>query len=138
MTRNISRLLYALAATIFLLGSLAHAAVYFRKAGADIGASGLKLFMQTELKALWLCDSTTLFALAIVFFYLAARPTGASRTLVSLIALVPAGTTLLLYAFLGAFYAAHLLLAAIAMILVAAFFAPQTEETPSAMARSRV
>lgn len=138
MTRIVPRVLYATAATIFAFGSLAHAAVYFRKAGADIGASSLAPFAQTELKALWLCDSTTLFALAIIFFCLAARPAGASRTLVSLIALVPAGTTFLLYVFLGAFYAAHLLLAAIAMILVAAFLAPQTEETPSALARSRV
>ncbi|HUO91466.1 MAG TPA: hypothetical protein VMU22_01020 [Rhizomicrobium sp.] len=134
MTRIVPRMLYAAAATIFLFGGLAHAAVYFRKAGADIGTSSLKLFTQTELKALWLCDSTTLSALAILFFYLAARPTSADRAVVSLIALVPAGTTFLLYAFLGAFYAAHLLLAATVMIAAASFFQPDANRALSPVA----
>ncbi len=137
MARNFSRLLYALSAAIFALGGLAHAAVYFRKSDGEIGASNLAPFTLTELKALWLCDSTTLIGLAIVFFYLAARPGSANRTLVSLMALIPVGTTFLLYAFLGAFYAAHLLLAAVAMILAAALLAPQTVKAPSTFTATR-
>ena len=132
MTRIIPRVLYATAATIFAFGSLAHAAVFFRKAGADIGASSLSPFTQTELKALWLCDSTTLIALAILFGFLAVRPAAINRTLVLLIALVPAGTTFLLYTFLGAFYAAHLLLAATLMAVLASVLQPDTNRALAA------
>jgi len=127
MTRILPRFLYAAAAVIFAFGSLAHAAVFFLKAGAGIGASNLTPLLQSELKGLWLCDSTTLAALAAVFFYLAARPQAANRSLVVLIALVPAGTTLVLYVFMGAFYAAHMLLAATAMAVTASFLAPARE-----------
>jgi hypothetical protein len=127
MTRMLPRLLYAASAAIFAFGSFAHAAVFFLKAGAGIGASNLSPLLQSELKGLWLCDSTTLAALAAVFFYLAARPQAANRTLVILVALVPAGTTLVLYVFMGAFYAAHMLLAATAMAITANLLGPARE-----------
>ena len=134
MTRNIPRLLYALSATIFGFGGLMHALAYARKALPDIAASNLTPFFQAELKGLWLCDSTTLVALAILFGFLAVKPAAASRTLVLLIALVPAGTIFVLYTFLGAFYAAHLLLAATAMVVLASLLSSETDSALSAAA----
>src|SRR5277367_5911735 len=137
MARTVSRLLYVASASIFTFGGLAHAFVYAKKSGAEIAASNLSPFFQAELKALWLCDSTTLVALAAIFFYLAVKPTAASRTIVFLIALVPAGTTFLLYTFLGAFYAAHLLLLATGMAVVASLLTSETAQSHPAAARSR-
>jgi hypothetical protein len=137
MVRTVSRLLYAASATIFAFGGLAHALVYAKKSGAEITASNLSPFFQAELKALWLCDSTTLVALAAAFFYLAVKPTAANRTVVLLMALVPAGTTFVLYAFLGAFYAAHLLLLATSMAVVASLLTSETARSLSAAAGSR-
>jgi hypothetical protein len=134
MNRIVSRSLYAVSACIFAFGSLAHAFAYVKAALPHFAASNLSPFFQAELKGLWLCDSTTLAALAVVFFYLAVRPAAASRTLVFLIALVPAGTTLALYAFLGAFYAAHLLLLATGMVITASVLTPQTGSLPAAAA----
>ena len=132
MTRNLSRLLYALSAAIFGFGGLMHALAYARKALPDFTASSLAPFFQAELKALWLCDSTTLIALALLFGYLAVKPAAMSRTLVWLVALVPAGTTFMLYTFLGAFYAGHLLLAATAMVVLASVLSPETDRALAA------
>jgi len=129
MTRNLSRLLYALSALIFGFGGVMHALAFVRKALPTIAASNLAPFFQAELKTLWLCDSTTLVALAVLFGYLSVKPCAMSRTLVWLVALVPAGTTLLLYTFLGPFYAGHLLLAATVMAVLASALSPETDRS---------
>lgn len=127
MTRKFSRLLYATSAIIFGFGGLMHALAYVRKALPTVAGSSLSPFFQAELKALWLCDSTTLVALAILFGYLSVKPAAISWPLVWLIALVPAGTTFMLYTFLGAFYAGHLLLAATTMVVLASVLSPETD-----------
>lgn len=132
MTRSIPRILYAAAALIFAFGSFAHTLSYFRKAMATISASNLPPFYEQALKSLWLCDSTTLAALAAVSIYLAAKPSAASRTLVLLIALVPAGTTFMLYTFLGAFFAGHLLLAATVLLVLASSLNAQSDRVLAA------
>ena len=63
----------------------------------------------------------TLLILAVVFGLLAAKPALASGVAVSLIALVPVGTAVLLYIFMGLFPAAHLLLVAGSLALAAGF-----------------
>ena len=119
MNQTVNRTLLASASFIFGVGGFLHARAFFSKASAAIDSSGMKDFFGHELKVWWLADSTTLIGLALICGYLAFRPHAVTRTMLSLLALVPASTTALLYGFLGSFYAAHLLLLGTAMVFVA-------------------
>jgi hypothetical protein len=125
MNHRIPRLLLAASAAIFAFGGMMHAAAYMAKASSNISAANLPPFLGAELKVLWLADSTTLMALALVVGFIAAKPVSAARAVVVLLALVPAGTTVLLYLFLGPFYAGHLLMAASVMVVVAGLLMPK-------------
>ena len=116
MNRTIRRVLLAGASIIFGVGGFLHTGAFFSKAAAVIDSSGVKVFFDHELKVLWLADSTTLISLALICGYLAFRPHAVTRTVLILLALVPASTTALLYGFLGSFYAAHLLMIGTAMV----------------------
>lgn len=126
MDSRIPRLLLAAAAAIFAFGGAMHAAAYTAKALPSISRSNLPPFLGAEIKVLWLADSTTLIALALVLGFIAVKPTSATKAVVMLLAVVPAATTALLYIFLGPFYAGHLLLAASAMVFVAGLIMPAT------------
>jgi len=95
-----------------------HAAA-FPKALVAIDGSNLPHFYGGSSKGLWLADSATLFLLAAIFGLIALRPSLATRTVVILVALIPAATAVLLYAFLGGFIAGHLLLLIAVLALVA-------------------
>ena len=112
------RFLLAFSSILLLVGGIAHAAA-FNRALAVIAASNLPPFIGNSFKALWLADSATQVILAVLFGLVAARPSTATRSMVALPALIPATTAVLIYTFLGGFYAGHLLLVAAA----AAFFA---------------
>jgi hypothetical protein len=119
MNLLVSRLLLAVSALILALGAVLHAKAFPTAAAARIDASSLPVFLGGELKALWLADSTTLLATAAILSLAAVRPTAASGWLLMLVALIPAATAVMIYAFLGGFYAGHLLMAAAAMAFVA-------------------
>jgi hypothetical protein len=119
-----ARLLLASSAAICMFGGIMHAVAYDRKAAQVISSSGLPKFFAAELKVLWLADTTTLVALSLVFAFIAIKPQTASRAVTMLLAIVPAATALLLYFFLGSFYAAHLLLIASAMVFAAGLKLP--------------
>jgi hypothetical protein len=121
-----SRICYAAAAAILLLGAFLHARAFALKTAAIIDGSGLPAAQNSALKALWLADSTTLATVAVALLVLAARPQAASRPIAVLLALIPAGTTVLIYVFVGQFFAAHLLLAAVVLSLIGTFSAPKT------------
>jgi hypothetical protein len=117
MAKASSRLLLALSAAILAVGGLMHASAFDRTLSA-LAASNLDAFYANSLEALWLIDSATLLALAVVFGLVAARPDLASRPVIILLALVPAATAFFLYKFIGNFVPAHMLLAsAIATVL---------------------
>jgi hypothetical protein len=116
----LSRGLLAGAALIFASGGILHAVAYFSKAQVLIEAANVKLFFGNELKVLWLADSTTMTGLALIFGLFSLRPAFGSRALLLLLALLPGATTALLYAYLGPFYAAHLLLLGTVMVVLAA------------------
>ena len=120
MRQVMFRFLLGLAAAIFGFGGVVHAKAYFAKALPGLDGSNLPSFMADEFKVLWLADSTTLIAIALLLAYLVLRPSAADRTAVMLLALLPAATAALLYVFLGGFYAAHLLMAASAMVFAGA------------------
>jgi hypothetical protein len=119
MNRRTPRLLLAVSAAIFAFGGVMHTTAYVAKASASINAANVPPFLGAELKVLWLADSTTLLALAFLFAFIAVKPTSATRTIVVLLALIPTATAMLLYIFLGPFYAGHLLMAASVMAVIA-------------------
>lgn len=92
-------------------------------AAAALDRARLAHFMVAELKVLWLADSTTLLMLALTTGYAALRRKPASGPLFFLVAAVPAATAVLLYTYLGRFYAAHMLLAASVMVAAAGLVA---------------
>ena len=119
MDRRTPRLLLAASAAIFALGGIMHTVAYVAKASASITAANVPPFLGAELKVLWLADSTTMLALALLFAFIAAKPASAASIVVVLLALIPAATATLLYLFLGPFYPSHLLMVASVMAFVA-------------------
>lgn len=126
--RLLVRLLLAVSCLIFGFGGVMHALAYRASALRDIDASNLAPFLGSEVKVLWLADSTTLIALALITGFIALRPRSANGAVIMLIGLVPAATALLLYAFLGGFYAGHMLMAAAAMVFLAGALTPASHE----------
>jgi hypothetical protein len=115
MQSRAPRVLLGLSSAILLFGGAMHGVAYMLKAASAIGLSNLPPFLASELKVLWMADSTTLISVGATYAFLAVRPQAASGVVVLLITAVPAATTVLLYGFLGGFYAAHLLAAASVM-----------------------
>ncbi len=109
MVARTPRLVLALSSLLSAAGGAIHA-VAFRRARVAIDASNLPHFYAASSKGLWLADSVTLLIVAAVFGLIAARPSTVTRSLVLLVALIPAATAILLYTFIGNFLAAHLLL----------------------------
>ena len=118
-----SRFLLALSSLLSAAGGAIHAAA-FRKALTAINASDLPHFYAGSSKALWLGDSTTLFIVSLILGVIAARPSKAMRAIVVLVALAPLATAILIYTFLGGFFAGHVLLAIAALALLAGMLLP--------------
>lgn len=119
METNLARILLALSAVILAFGGTMHASA-FRKMLTAVDASNLQPFYASSLKGLWLIDAATLFTVAIIFAVISAQPTFASKSVVILLALVPAATAFFLYRFIGNFLPAHMLLASAAAAIIAA------------------
>jgi hypothetical protein len=117
------RLLLAFSSLLLVAGGVVHA-LAFNRARAAFAASNLLPFFGNTAKALWLADSTTLWMVAAVFGLIAARPAAATGPVVMLVALIPTATAVLIYLFLGSFFAGHLLLAAAAMAFFAGLWLP--------------
>jgi hypothetical protein len=113
---RVSRWLLALSALLLFLGGIAHAAA-FGKAAAVLAASSVPSFFGNAFKALWLIDSSTQEILALTFGLAALKPATATRLSLSLAALIPAATAMVIYSFLGGFFAGHLLMLASATAL---------------------
>jgi hypothetical protein len=117
MVKTLPRFLLAFASITLLLGGVIHASA-FHKAASALAAVDLPSFYANSFKALWLIDSATLIALAIVFGIITARPLMATRWTVVLLALIPAATAVLIYTFVGRFFPAHMLaVASVAAVL---------------------
>jgi hypothetical protein len=118
MNNRLPRLLLALASAILLLGSFMHTSA-FKKTVAAVAISNLPPFFGNALKALWLIDSITLAILGVIFALIALKPVSTRRSLILLLGLIPAGTSILLYTFMGMFIPAHMLLTAAVLIFIA-------------------
>ena len=128
-----NRLLLAFSSLILALGGLAHARAFRGAVAAISNAHLASSIYGKDFQTLWLADSTTLLAVAALFAMIAVRPSIATRTLVFVIALIPAATAILIYVFVGNFYAGHLRRGAAIAALVAALGARASR--PQAAAR---
>ena len=86
-------------------------ALAFHRTQSVVSVSQLPPFFGNSFKLLWLGDSATMLVLAVIFAVIAARPAVATKPMVLLVALIPAATAILLYVFLGNFFAGHIQLA---------------------------
>lgn len=118
MITRTPRFLLAFCSLLMLAGGLMHATA-FKLTVSAVSTSNLTPFFGNSFKALWLGDSTTMFVLAVIFGLIAARPSVATRPLLCLIALIPATTAVLLYVFLGGFFAGHILMLTAVLAFVA-------------------
>lgn len=118
MTSSTPRLLLAFGSFLQAFGGIAHSSA-FPKASAALDTVGLPPFFSNSFKALWLADSTTMFALAAVLAAIAIRPSAATKSVVLLLGLIPLFVAALIYFFLGSFFAAHLLLATAVLVFIA-------------------
>jgi hypothetical protein len=114
----VSRLLLAFAALLMALGGFVHAAA-FSKARDQLATTSMPPFFTSSFKALWLADSTTMASLMLIFGLIALRPDLASRPVTALLALVPAAIAVLIYVFVGNFFAGHMLMATAAAVIAA-------------------
>ena len=127
MVSRTPKFLLTFASLLSAAGGALHAAA-FRKALTAIAASNLPRFYGGSSEGLWLADSATLFILAAIFGLIAARPAMATGPLVMLVALIPAATAVLLYVFLGNFFAGHLLMAIAALAFGAGMLLPKQRQ----------
>jgi hypothetical protein len=118
MGKLLPRLLLAVASLLLLLGGLAHAAA-FKKASNAVEAANMTPFYNGSFKGLWLIDAARLVTLAFIFAFIAVRPATVSGAVVTLLALLPAGTAFVLYGFMGSFVPAHILLLCAALVGIA-------------------
>jgi len=122
------RFLLAIPALIFAVGASIHGGVA-PVAATRINSSNLSPLLAAQLKALWIADSTTLFALAFVFAALAISPSSASRRLILLLAIPTAAESVVVFYFLGSFFAGYLLSVASVCIIIAGLIKPSSEAT---------
>jgi hypothetical protein len=123
------RFLLASSSLILAVGGVMHAAAY-GKAVAAIAGSNLPAFFGNALKVFWLGDSATMILLAAIYSWIALRPRAATKSVIVLLALLPASTAVLLYAFFGAFFAAHMSLAAAVLTFAAGLQFPVLGHEP--------
>ncbi len=124
--RALPRLLLLIAALLELFGGIVHA-MAFHKAIAALAASNLPAFFGGSLKAFWLADSIDALILAALFLLFAAQPQRATRPVILLLALMPASIAVLLYTFLGNFFAAPFMLVIAALVFAAGLFWPRAD-----------
>src|SRR5271167_1568423 len=119
--RAISRGLMLFSAFCLLAGGIAHS-MACAKAASIAAQAHLRVPYAAMFEGLWINASTTSFAMAIVFTFVAAFPSVAARPLVILLALLPFASAGAIYATMGNFLPGHVLLAAGIAALAAGIF----------------
>jgi hypothetical protein len=113
-----------------------HGVTIRRTLAAIDRVSNLTPFLSKSFKMLWIADATTMGILALVFGLIAVQPTAASRPVVVLLGLVYVTVAILVYVFLGNFFAGHLLLAGALAVLLAGLLLPGAERQAPVGARA--
>ncbi|HEY2069340.1 MAG TPA: hypothetical protein VGG48_07285 [Rhizomicrobium sp.] len=124
---RVPRLLLVLATLLLLFGTAMHGSA-FTKTSTVVAGSDLPVFFGGSLKAFWLNDCAAMLILAALLALLAAKPAMGSRGIVLLLALFPAAIGVLLYVFIGPFFAAPFNLAIAALIFLGGLFWPRQSE----------
>jgi hypothetical protein len=115
--KSFSRILLAFSALVFVLGAWIHTSA-FGKLSAAVAKSDLPAFFADGFRVLWLQDSALQIVFAILFTFVAIKPSAATKPIIILIALIPATTATLIYCVIGNFIGGHIFLAgALAAIL---------------------
>jgi hypothetical protein len=109
--RIVSRCLLALSALILAGGGSVHALAY-AKASTVAERSTLPTFFVAAFKALWLSDSLSSVAVALVFAAIALFPRLATKPLIMLMALGPIAVAIGVFVTMGNFYGGYLTLLA--------------------------
>ena len=122
-----SRLLMAFSSLTMLVGSAMHTSAYM-KVVPLIDRSGLPSQYAAIYKGLWLSDSTTVFILGLIFGAAALFPRFAARPIIILVALIPIGSAATIYATIGSFSPAHILLGSGVVVLIAQFLPGQNSK----------
>src|SRR5277367_2189661 len=118
------KVLLIFSSVLLALGAVMHASA-FHKTDAAVAASNLAPFFGNSLRALWLADATTLWAVAALYALSAFKPSLSSRAVIWLTSFIPAATAFMLYVFLGAFFAGHLLMLAALTACIAGIMYPK-------------
>jgi hypothetical protein len=109
--RPLARIMLAVSAFSLGIGGTIHARAL--PTAAEIADhSSMPHFFAAAFKGLWLCDSINSIALALVFSAIAVVPRIASGVLVMLLACMPLGTAVGLFASMGNFPPGYVMLAA--------------------------
>ena len=116
--RTLPRVLFAFTALCLLGGSVIHTSAY-PKASAVIESSGLRAPYAAMFRGLWLNDSVVLVFLGLSFALLAVWPRLGTRPLVVMLALLLIASATSMYATMGNFFPAHLLLVSGVAALIA-------------------
>jgi len=107
--KTISRILLTFSAIVFAFGAYIHTSAFGRMSDT-VAKSDLPAFFGNGFRALWLMDSSVQIISAIVFAFVAIKPTAATKPIVLLIALIPLTTSVVIYCLIGNFIGGHLFL----------------------------
>lgn len=111
-------------AALIIAGVASYFAVAYVTASIAVGNSGLKIFYQESVRAMWLGFCAQLGLLAAVLLYAAARPRGISRQMLIVLAFMPMMSTVMLFWFAASRLGGFFLGLAALLMLVAAFAWP--------------
>jgi hypothetical protein len=123
VTDGLARLLVGAASALLAFGGVMHALAFPL---ADEAAASLPAFFAGSLRLLWLADSAVMLTLAMAFALSALRAGAASRLMIAVLSVIPLATAALVYVFLGAFFAGHLLAASGALALLGSLLGRST------------
>ena len=107
--KTLSRILLAFSAFVFAFGAYVHTSAFGRMSDT-VAKSDLPAFFGNGFRTLWLMDSSVQIISAIVFAFVAIKPTAATKPIVLLIALIPLTTCVVIYCLIGNFIGGHLFL----------------------------
>ncbi len=128
MRNVLARLALGFAALGLIAGGLIHASPFVGVA-TMLDDTAIRPFMKDAFKALWLEDSLVLILLGLAASAMAARLVRADAAVLILLGLMPIGTSVLVYHFIGNFFGGHMVLACGLLIVAAAFLF--TKEPPA-------
>lgn len=118
--RLASRWLLGCASLLLIAGGAYHTWMYSKKAAAMIDASNLSATNAAVFKGLWLSDGALVILIGLAYLTLAWQPRLGTRTMLAFLAALPLASAATIYATMGSFPPAHLLVLSGAMAICAA------------------